>query len=295
MPCPGKIAADLDISESSVRNIIREFQSGKYPEYNDFVAHVDAIRRLAQETAANGISIGQAIVGTMVFEGLHELRIDPFEISGVIKMLRPCLGSTPPDNFGRALQELAKLQSETGSSFRDLEKLILDKRSETESLKAEECNLVQEIDTLRGQQKQAREDLERVLRKRNTSLQLLDRYEAAEQKFAAVGLAIDDVETAADLLHAAKEGGFVEVAKELAHLESETGKNATSIVDESKRMQETVERSREEEKSFITRIADLRRKEAEQFTQHQVTKERVDRYLWLFDRLKKSGIDLDRD
>ena len=41
-----QIAAELDISETSVRNIQREFKEGRYPEYTEVIPTADASHRL---------------------------------------------------------------------------------------------------------------------------------------------------------------------------------------------------------------------------------------------------------
>ena len=37
-----QVAEELKISESSVRNILKEFKAGKFPEYAQFIPHVEA-------------------------------------------------------------------------------------------------------------------------------------------------------------------------------------------------------------------------------------------------------------
>src|SRR5271157_310822 len=78
-----EIEKELDISEGSVRNFLKEFRQGRYPEYSSFIPHVEAIRRLGRELEQSGLSVAKAIVGAIVFEALLQLDIDPTQLRAI--------------------------------------------------------------------------------------------------------------------------------------------------------------------------------------------------------------------
>jgi uncharacterized protein (UPF0305 family) len=104
----------------------------------------------------------------------------------------------------------------------------------------------------------------------------------------------------ADFIRLSRAGGFLEAAKELMRLESETGMSFGTLIKEYERTKTAIENGHEEEKrlnnvipELKSKVADIKHEEIEQLENKGITKEKLDRYVELIDRLRKGGIDLD--
>jgi hypothetical protein len=296
-----KVSQETGFGESTVRNVMKELDAGLYPEYALYLPRIDAISRLNKDLEATGISVGEAGVGLTIYAALRELGIDPRELPDIVKTLRRIAGDTRPAEFGRAVQQLSKLQAETGLNFRDLESRVLTKRSEYEALQDQCKDATEERDSRKAMAAEAQGSLDRTLEQTGVTKQFLENYIADKRELTAADLGFGDVKALADFIRVAKAEGFLETSKELARVEAETGMNYDTLVKEYQRTRIAAEAGRQEEKHLNneiyeskSKIVDLKRQEAEQLAQNGITKEKLNRHLGIVDRLSKAGIDFEK-
>jgi hypothetical protein len=295
-----KVAQTVGVSEATVRNVMKEVEAGRYPEYKQHLPRIDAISRLNRELEAAGRTVGEALVGFLILTMVRELSIEACDLLPILTMLKQVRGDTPPAAFGRAVGQLAKLHAETGLGFEQLEQLILTRRSDLDNLQTKVKVASDKLGSLEFKIVESEENLDRTLQQSGTTLELLEEYRSDKRTLLDAGLNFGEVKPVTAFIKAAKKGGFLERAKELVRLEFDTGMDFSTITAEYKRISTAVKKYREEEKHLINRTSELTRRiteltkeEAEQLNRNGITKERLDRYLAIVDRLKKAGINLD--
>jgi predicted transcriptional regulator len=299
-----EIEVELDVSEGTVRNILREFREGRYPEYSGFIPHVEAIRRFGRELEVKGISVANAIVGAIVFTGLLEFDIDPTQLQAIMTSLRPYIGNTPPAEFGRAVQQLVKLQQERELTFEELELLILNKKSDLDDILGKIKTATDEQTVAEAKKKKIDEDLAQTLKQNIATKALLDQFVAFRRAWRDAGFAVDsigaDMQAVSNLVQAGKSQGFLEASKELQRIETETGMDYKTIVQRYRENRELNEKTCKDNYELLAennqlsdRRAELKREEAQQLKENCLTKERIERFLKIADRLKKAGFDID--
>jgi DNA-binding Lrp family transcriptional regulator len=275
------IAAGLGISETSVRNILKEFKEGRFSEYNQLVPNADASHRLMRELRVKGISVANAIVGAIVFTRLLELGIDPTQLQAIMTRLHDLIGNTPPAEFGRAVQQLVMLQEERGLTFGDLELLIISRKAELEEILGKVKAANAESAVAEAKKNESQVDMDRTLKENDTTKKLIGVFAAFRRSLKVAGLSSDnmeiDMKTVSQFTNAARRQGFLEAARELQRLETETGMDFKTLVQNYKENREFNEKNRRERDEFVK------------------SKERVDRYLAIVDRLQKAGIDIEQD
>jgi transposase-like protein len=295
-----RVADAVGVSETTVRNVWQEYTDGAFPEYQEFLPHVDTIRCMDSELQALGLSVGQAAIGLDVYRALLELKIDPTELQRILRMLKQVAGGTLLAEFGKAVQELARVMAETGLSFSQVESLVVTKKSELETLQGKLRSIVEEITSNEAKKTESRESSELVLKQNGMTKKYLEQIVADKRTLSKSGISLDDIQTFANFVRLSRAGGFLEAAKELMRLESETGMSFGTLIKEYERIKTATENGREEEKrlnnvipELKSKVADVKHEEVEELEQKGITKEKLDRYIGLIDRLRKGGIDLD--
>jgi multidrug efflux pump subunit AcrA (membrane-fusion protein) len=295
-----KVAAAVGVSETTVRNVWNEYANGAFPQYQEFLPHVEVIRRMDSELQALGISVGQAAIGLDVYRALLELKIEPTELQRILRMLKEVAGGTILAEFGKAVQELARVMADTGLSFNQVESLVVTKKSELETLQSKLRSIAEEITSNEAKKTESRESLELTLKQNGLTTQYLGQIVADKRALSKSGISLDNINTLADFIRLSRAGGFLEAAKELMRLESETGMSFGTLIKEYERTKTAIENGHEEEKrlnnvipELKSKVADIKHEEIEQLENKGITKEKLDRYVELIDRLRKGGIDLD--
>ena len=299
-----QIAAELDVSETSVRNILKEFKEGRYPEYTQFIPNADASHRLMRELKMKGISVANAIVGAIVFTQLLELDIDPTRLQAIMTHLRDFIGNTPPTEFGRAVQQVVMLQQERGLTLKDLELLIVNKKAELDDILVKIKTATDQRNAAEAEKKKTDEDLDATLKQSDVTKGLLNQFGLFRSSWRDAGFTIGsigaDMQAVSNMVQASKSQGSLEAFKELQQLETETGMNYKTIVQKYKENCGLNEKARKKNDELLAernqlsgRIADLKLEEAQQLRQNGLTKEGIERDLKLADRLKKAGYVID--
>ena len=297
-------AAELNISETSVRNILKEFKKGRYPEYTQFIPNADASHRLMRELRGKGISVANAIVGAIVFTVLLELDIDPTKLQAIMTHLREFIGDTPPAEFGRAVQQVVMLQQERGLTLRDLELLIVNKKAELDDVLGRTKTAIEERKAAEAEKKRADEELGHTLKQNDVTREILDQFTAFRRAWRDAGFTTDSIgaemQAVSNMVQASKSQGSLEAFKELQQLKTETGMDYKTIVQKYKKNCELNEKTRKkndellaENRQLFDRVAKLKLEEAQELKENCLTKERIERDLKLADRLKKAGYDIE--
>ena len=196
--------------------------------------------------------MAKAIVGAVVFSTLLELNIDPVHLQTIMSRLQGFIGSTPPAEFGRAVQQLVQLASETGLSFHDLELLIGNKRAELEDVLAKVKTANDERTEAEKRKTEAQGSLEQTLKQNASTRAILDMFLNFKRSWKEAGLSEDsmepDVHTFMDFIHAARSHGYLEAAKELQRLKKETGMDYEAILTEYKDLRTSNEKGQQGKK-----------------------------------------------
>ncbi len=168
---PENIAASLSIATGSVRNIVDELRNGSYTEYDSFLSELDDIRTVSRWLRSKKRTVQQAITGLIVIEALSELDIDPVELEEQLEAFRKV---TPPDfpmrKFAKGVLRIARLESETGLSFPELEARVPELTSEITTREKKRKELDANIAALESAKKKAGEDFELSLTENKTRL-----------------------------------------------------------------------------------------------------------------------------
>ncbi|MGD0422760.1 MAG: hypothetical protein ABSA92_04815 [Candidatus Bathyarchaeia archaeon] len=295
-----KIAHDEEVSESTVRNVWSEAKSGVYPEYTGFIPIVDALRRLNEDLGKAGVTVAQAATGLTIFIALGALGIEIVRLPQIVGMLKSIAGDRPPQGFGRAVEELAKLHAEAGLDFQQLEKLVTAKRSELEDVQTKVKGAGVELESVRSKIMEAKEELSRTLKQNSATFEDIKQYGESRRVLREAGFSFDDVNSLVDFLKTTRADGFLQASKELAALQKETGLDCKRIAQEYKKTQGDIDELRKEEtrltkeiNGLTIKVADLKKQAADQLVENGMTKDRLDRLSSVIDRLKKGGIDLE--
>ncbi len=295
-----KIAHDEAVSESTVRNVWSEAKSGVYPEYTGFIPTVGALRRLNEDLGKAGVTVAEAATGLTIFIALGALGIEIVRLPQIVGMLKGVTGDKPPQGFGKAVEELAKLHAEAGLDFQQLEKLVTAKRSELEDAQGKVKDAGVELESIQSKITEVKEELSRILKQNNATFEDIKQYGESRRVLREAGLSFDDVNALVDFLKAARAEGFLQASKELAALQKETGMDFKGIVQEYKKTHGNIDELRKEETRLTTeingltiKVANLKKQVADQLVENGMTKDRLDRLNSVIDRLKKGGIDLE--
>src|SRR5208337_1008243 len=99
----GVISEQVKVSLGSVRNFVKEFQDGKYPEFAGFQAYLEGMRYLAKQMASNNLGLPQVVTGLTVFNALVQLGLDPGKLLELFRLLqRIAPHDFPQKNFVQA-------------------------------------------------------------------------------------------------------------------------------------------------------------------------------------------------
>ncbi len=166
---PAQIAARANISEGTVRNILRELRSRSYPDYETFLPYLDDLRRLHVQLSAHEHSLQNAIDGITIFDALTELGIEPAELAALIESLRRI---TPPEfpieQFARATLRITRLESEYRLTYHELEANVPKLSAKLASLAAEKKRLEDAVAALQFADEEERQKLESSLEETRT-------------------------------------------------------------------------------------------------------------------------------
>lgn len=294
------VARGFGVAEATVRNLMSEVRTGKYPEVLPFLEHLDVIRRVNGDLKAAGITVQAAADGLTIYGALEELGINLSELPNVVKILQAAAGDKPPPEFGNAVSELVRMRAETGLTFHDLKASVVSTREELERTQSHMKSEKEEVANIEARETQAKEELGQALKLNGTTLPQLAEYATYKATLTEAAIPMNDTKTLASFIRLAKSEGVMDTAKELHQLERETGMSFTTIRNEFKLTQERLEKMLQDDRNLSEvinaknqKIADLKKEEAELLSNNGVTKERLDRSLSLVDRLKKAGIDLE--
>jgi hypothetical protein len=294
-----RVAAQVGVSETTVRNVWSDVKAGKYLEYTEFVPQVEAIRRTNADVKASGKSINEIAVGLTVLHAFLELGLDPPKLPLVVKMVQNIMGETSSPELARAVEELANLQAETGLTFIQLLQLITSKKAELDNLQTKVKAALDELGGFQSKNAEAKEVLDRTLKQNAVTHQTLHEYRNDKRVLQDAAFSFSDVKLLVDFIKSARAQGFLQSAKELHELETVTGMDFKTITKEFNRIHVALQKYREEEKFLLNRtneltqgVADLSKKEAEQLAKNGVTEEKLDQYLAFLDKLNRAGISL---
>ena len=295
-----KIAHDLEVSASTVRNVWDETKSGDYPEYAEFLPIVTALRALNEELTKTGTTVAQAHTGLTIFNALTALGVELAKLPRIVDMLKDTAGEKPPPGFGNSVEQLVKLRAETNLDFQQLANLVTTRRTELGEIQAKVKDASGELASVQSKIGEARENLERALKQNEATLKDIAQYRESKHILHSADLSFADVDGLVEFIKTARSGGFLEAAKELAALQKETGLNFNGIRQAYRENRDAVEKSRVEKDKLTTEIndlkiklADLKKQISEQLAENELTRERLARLNSVIDRLKNGGINLE--
>jgi predicted nucleic acid-binding Zn-ribbon protein len=181
-----EISAKTRVSKGSVVNIIKELKSGVYPEFDDVLDQIDALRTLAVDLKKGKTTITRAILGSTFINRFLDLGIEPEDVTAWIRLCRRlALPEYPLDQFMKTAVELMRLEEKTGlkseeliHQYHGLTKQVSEKKEELTRVNSEikKINklLTQLSQTLLSQKKQMKAELQKILNQRNLTLKKID-------------------------------------------------------------------------------------------------------------------------
>jgi hypothetical protein len=295
------IATNASVSVGSVRNIVNELRQGRIVEYEGFVEHLDELRWLSQHLRASNLTLQEAAIGIIIFNALSQLGLNPAELQELIVFLRRV---SPPDfpiqQFVRATLQIAKLESGTGMTFPQLEVNAGSLRSEVAALGAKKVELEKVVGHLKSAEQDARLRMERCLAENKVTTQALQEYVTHREVLRKAGLNINDLKPLSDLIKRATTENFLKAVLELSRLESQTGKDSASVLEDYKqktlrntKLDEEYSRLGREIASYQTEIRQLSLARDRQIVHNLTTEEQLRRYVGIRSRLATKGVAIE--
>ncbi len=259
------------------------------------------MRSLSKELQAKNLSLEQAITGVAVFDALAQLHIDPGEVQQLLQFLRKVSPvDFPIEQFVKTVQQMARLETETGLTFQELETKAASLVSDVENMEVRKKALKDEISSLEVAKEGARHALDGHLDRNKATIPLLEQYGKDRQTLLEARLSFADIKSFAEFIRRARSRGFWDSAQELATIRSRTGMDHAALVEEYKQKTVIVEESerkirrlKEEEAGVRVEIERLKRIEAEQLAKNRLTENQVDQYLATQKQLANFGISFE--
>ena len=201
------------MSYGFVRIVIDELKRGQYPEYTHYLTYLNDLHWLSQELTKKNRTLQEVIAGSICLDTMLKAGTSPSELHELFKLLRKLspLGY-PAEAFVNAALRLAKLEEEGGLSFSDLEKKASILSSEVSTLEQTRKILTQSNSSLRSEEQDARQKLDRTIKEGNEEVkqleqmkanelsnnklthELLARHSQVQAKLASRGISFDDLE-----------------------------------------------------------------------------------------------------
>ena len=296
-----EITSKYDISPASLGNIISEARRGKFTELRDITPDIDGLRSLAKRIQSGNLSVEQAEAGWAVFDGLTDSGIQPSQYRECIELFRRLKPhEVPAHEFVSAALRLRHFEIESGMTFQQADAKLSELKSGIETAKAEKDSHLGEVKRLKAVEEDARQSLARTLKANNVTTELLERYGKDITTLEAVGITLNDINAAGELIRQARKQGFLRVVEELFQLEKATGKNHSELLDEYRQTlrlneaaKEEANQSRQQAERLHGEVAKLRLEEASSLAEKNLTKERLDRYISILDSLKNCGCNFE--
>jgi hypothetical protein len=295
------IATNAGVSVGSVRNIISELRQGRIVDYEGFVEHLDELRWLSQQLTTSNLTLQEAAIGIIIFNALAQLGLNPQELKELIVFLRRV---SPPDfpiqQFVRATLQIAKLESGTGMTFPQLEANAGSLRSEVAALEARKAELEKVVGHLKSTEQGARLQMEHGLAENKVTTQALQEYVTHREVLRKAGLNINDLKPLSDLIKKATAENFLKAVLELSRLESQTGKDSASVLEDYKqkmlrntKLDEEYSRLRREIASYQSEIRQLGLARDRQIVDNLTTEDQLRRYVGIRSRLATKGVAIE--
>jgi len=299
---PEKVASKTGISVGSVRNIIVEVREGRYPQLQHLLPYLDELRRLSRELRKNNLSPQHALTGTILFNALMKLGVDPAEFKTLFQFLRKIApGNFPVEQVVRAASTIEKLESETGRSFRELSSEANSLVSDVATLKEQKTALENSIRSLRAREIEAKNSLDNRLVANKVTTEALEEFLDGKTVLKEADLSLLDFEALTDFVKKAKSEGFLDASLELSTLEGRTGKKHHAIVAEYKEAlagKEKVDTELVQVGHDTSRarkdLQSLRQANSRQLEHNHVTEEQLEQFVRIRDRLAAKGVELEK-
>jgi len=296
------IAGQLKVSVGSVRNFVKEFKDGKYPEFEGFLPYLEGMRYMAKQMAANSFGLPQAVTGLTVFNAMVQLGLDPEKLLEVFRILqRIAPEDFPQKDFVRAVLRITELEKETGLSYGQLEAKATTLKVEVPELEAAKKALVDQISSLKSSATDEQKKLDQTLESKKVTLRLLESYEHDVAVLTAAGFKVEDVRRLADFLIKAADEGYAGAADELAQLEKRTGKNYDELLAECKRAvfeaeaaKQELSGTRSEQRKLNEEITRLKIAMEEELKSNKITRDQLKRHISILRRLVAIGVDFEQ-
>ena len=296
------ISEQVKVSLGSVRNFVKEFQDGKYPEFAGFQAYLEGMRYLAKQMASNNLSLPQVVTGLAVFNALVQLGLDPGKLLELFRLLQRIVPHDfPQKNFVQAALRIAALEESTGLSYEQLETRASTLKVAVPELEASKKTLTDAIGSLKASKTEEQKNLDKTLEAKNVTLRMLETYERDVAMLTSAGFKIEDVRRLADFLMKAVDEGYAAVALELSQQEKQTGKNYNELLAEYKRVVSDVEatkqelsKSRSELNTLNDRITKLKQEMEKELESNKTTRDQLKRHINTLRQLVAIGVDFEQ-
>ncbi len=161
-----EIARSTGTSKGSVHNVVKDLREGRFPAVAR-AEEVDLLRDLAVSLRKLGVDAYRAMVGLACYGRLKELRVEPAQLSDLIRLL---LDLKPDDVsvqvFIAAALRLHRLTEETGRDFQRLVGEAEDLEAKLPALRRDVESLTTERGKLRTLAREEKAKLERLKKER---------------------------------------------------------------------------------------------------------------------------------
>lgn len=296
------IAREVGASVGSVRNIVQELRERRYPDFKNYVAYLEDLRRLSQQLRARKHTLQEALTGLAVYEGLTDLGLDPGGLQEQIQLFeRTAPSDFPADQFARSALRVSKLESETGMTYEQLETRAIELKSDIARDESRKKELTNSINSLRTAEEDSRQSLERRLAQNKVTEQGLQSFLRERDMLQKVGLGPGNLKLVADLVSKCGTGEILAAAKELSALESKTGVNIQGLVADCKRMVELREQAVSEynvARGMIQKsqgeLQQMQQARKDQLARNNITDSQLAIFLTTRQQLTAWGIPLDK-
>lgn len=181
-----EIVAQTRVSKGSIVNIVKELKSDVYPDFDDVLDQIDALRTLAVDLKKGKKTITHAILGSTFINRFLDLGIEPKDVNAWIRFCKNIVTQKYPlDQFMRTVVELMRLEEQIGLNSDELlkryhnlmmqitetEKELGNKNNETQKA---QTLLVQLTQTHLSQKKEVEAELQQILNQRNLTLKQIN-------------------------------------------------------------------------------------------------------------------------